>query len=242
MGRLMNVLVVGAVAAVVAAAAVDALRGRESPEAPSVPASVRGELVYSDLQCSRHALRLPDLARRDFRTVGCGVFTRYDNLGVKEGDVAWFAFPVPGGTTTLVTRSVLRFELGSRFRFGAVAWLRGTRFAAVVEGDDRRLLTIWDRGQLRTVVRELEGRHDLRASPSGRYFAALGDERLLVYDREGKQLGLPDGRAIAWSPRERLAAVAGNGQILIVPAGGGETVARIPVDAVDVDWRSAPAR
>jgi hypothetical protein len=224
---------------VVVAAALDALRDDEKD---AVPADVRGELVYSDADCRRHSVRLPDLARRDFLTVGCGVFTRYDNLGVKDGDVAWFAFPVPGGTTTLVRRSALRLELGSHFRFGAVAWLRGTRFAAMVESDSRRLLTIWDRGQLRKIVRELDRRHDLRASPSGRYFAALSDERLLVYDREGKQLGLLDGRAIAWSPRERFAAVAGKGQILIVPAGGGETVARIPVDAVDVDWRSAPAR
>lgn len=233
MGRLVNALVVGAVAVLVAVAAVDALRGDE--EEPSVPATVRGELVYSDEECRRHAVRLPDLARRDFLTVGCGVFTRYDNLGVKDGDVAWFAYPVPGGTTTLLSREALRRELGQGFRVRTVAWLRAVRFAAILSGP-RNLLTIWQGAELWSIVGPSEGT-ELRASPTGRFFAALGDGPLQVYDRDGKPLGLPAGRAIAWSPNERYAAVATEGHVLIVTSDGDETVARIAVDAVDLDWR-----
>lgn len=237
MGRFVNVLVVGAVAVLVAVAAVDALREEETG---GVPAAIRGELVYSDEECRRHALRLPDLARRDFRTIGCGVFTRYDNLGVKDGDVAWFAYPVPGGTTTLLTGEELMRVYGPRFRVREVAWLRGTRFAAVL--GPFGVVTIWDRQRLVREVRRSEGIRDLRASPSGRYFAALEGDRLVVFDRDGRPLPLPDGRAIAWSPGERFAAVAREGHVLILPAGGGDSVARIPVDAVDLDWRPTPAR
>jgi hypothetical protein len=232
MGRLVNALVVGAVALLVAVAAVDALRDDREE---AVPTAIRGELVWSDPDCRRHSVRLPDLARRDYRTVGCGVFTRYDNLGVKDGEVAWFAYPVPGGTTTLLSREALRREVGGGFRVGSVAWLRGVRFAAILSGP-RTVLTVWEGPELTSVVGQTEGT-ELRASPNGRFFAVLGTRSLQVYDRHGNQLALPGGRAIAWSPGERFAAVAGKGEILIVPAGGGETVARVRVDAVDVDWR-----
>lgn len=232
MGRLVNVLVVAAVAVLVAVAVVDAFREEETEP---VPPEIRGELVYSDAECGRHAVRLPDLSRRDFRTVGCGVFTRYDNLGVKDGAVAWFAFPVPGGTTTLLSRDALRREVGARFRVRTVAWLRGVRFAAILEGP-RTLLTVWEGAELVNVVGPTEGT-ELRASATGRFFAALSARSLQVYDRHGNQLALSGGRSIAWSPGERYAALATEGRVLIVPAGGGETVARIPVDAVDLDWR-----
>lgn len=231
MRRLANALLAGAVAAVVAAAAVDALRGRTSEEEPTFPASIRGELVYSDASCRRHGVRLPDLARRDFRTVGCGVFTRLDNLGVRDGDVAWFAYPVPGGTTTLLRKEQL--PSGSRVR--EAVWLRGRRFAAaLVPGE---VLTIWEGAQLVRVVRRGSEFRELRASPNALYFAALAGGRLAVFDRDGRPLDLPPGRAIAWSADERFAAVALADEVVFVPAAGGEPVAAVPVEAVDLDWR-----
>jgi hypothetical protein len=235
MGRLVNALVVGAVALLVTVAAVDALRGEEDN---AVPAAVRGELVYSDADCRRHAIRLPDLARRDFRTIGCGVFTRYDNLGVKEGDVAWFAYPVPGGTTTLLTREQLAAEVGDGFRVRDVAWLRGVRFAAVVSGT-HQFVAVFDRSSMvASLDPRAPGPARVRASPSGRYFAVLAGNSVQVYDRDGRVVPVrAAARSIAWSPGERYAALATEGRVLIVPAGGGEVVASIPVDAVDVDWR-----
>lgn len=206
----------------------DALRDGEPA---GVPSELRGELVYSDASCSRRSVRLPDLAQRSFLTVGCGVFTRRDNLGVRDGDVAWFAYPVPGGTTTLLTRE----ELPPGTRVREAVWLRGRRFAAAL--DPGGSLTIWEGSEL---VREvLRGRElaELRASPGARYFAALADGRLAVFDREGRPLDLPPGHAIAWSPDERYAAVALEGEIAVVPAAGGDPLARIPIAAVDLDWR-----
>jgi hypothetical protein len=217
--RALDALVVGAVALVALVAALDALRG--APEA--IPPEVRGELVYSDADCRRHAVRLPDLARRDFLTVGCGVFTRRDNLGVRNGEVAWFAYPVPGGTTTLLRNPDVR----------EVAWLGGRRFAAALAGGS---LTIWEGDRLLRVVARGSYRR-LRASPTGHYFAGIEGTELAVFDANGRRLDLPGGHAIAWSPDERFAAVASADEVAIVPAAGGEAVARIPLSVADLDWQ-----
>jgi hypothetical protein len=227
MRALASLLAVAAVAAVAVAAAVDAIRGGPA----AVPRDVRGELVYSDGSCHRHAIRLPGLARRDYLTVGCGVFTRRDNLGVRDGSVAWFAYPVPGGTTTLLPRS--RVPAGVTVR--TVAWLGGRRFAAVLDPDRR--VTVWQ--GIRPLTEGASGAFgELRSSPRGRYFAALGGGRVSVLDRDGRPLWQTSGRAIAWSPDERYAAVAREDELAIVDAGDGSGVARLGVGAVDVDWRT----
>jgi len=214
-----SVLAVGAVAAVALMAALDALR----PGPERLPSELAGELVYSEEDCSRHSLRLPGLARRDFLTVGCGVFTRRDNLGVRDGVVAWFAYPVPGGTTTLLRNAAVR----------EVAWLGGRRFAAALAGGR---LTVWEGDALLHVAAHGEF-GDLRASPTGRWFAATAGDELAVFDRAGRRLWARPGHAVAWSPDERYAAVAGAQELAIVAAGGGEPVAKIPLSAADVDWR-----
>ena len=236
MRALASALAVAAVAAVGVAAAVDALRGRQT----AVPDEVTGELVYSDAACHRHSVRLPGLERRDFLTVGCGVFTRRDNLGVRNGSVMWFAFPVPGGTTTLAARRDIQGQVGSHFRIRAVAWLRSTRFAALMSGP-RELLTVWRGPALEHVYVIAPGFTELRGSPSGRYFAAIDPQRgrLLAFEgTRGRRIHLPAGRALAWSPGERYAAVARRDDVVIVPAGGGRPVARLAVRARDVDWRT----
>jgi len=224
---LASLAAVTVVAAVVAAAAVDSFRGR----AKAVPDDVRGELVYSDASCHRHAVGLPGLARRDFLTVGCGVFTRRDNLGVREGAVSWFAYPVPGGTTTLLTRN----ELPAGRAVRTVAWLGGRRFAAVLEPEGQ--LTVW-RGSVQLRAGARGAFSELRSSPRASYFAALGGGRVSVLDRDGHPRWQTDGRAIAWSPDERYAAVARTSELSILRARDGRRVARLAVQATDVDWRT----
>jgi hypothetical protein len=223
---LASLLAVAAVATVGAAAAVDALRGGPA----AVPGYLHGELVYSDSACHRHTIRLPDLVRRDFLTVGCGVFTRRDNLGVRDGAVAWFAYPDPGGTTTLLRRR----DVPAGVTVQTVAWLGGTRFAAVLApGGD---VTVWEGS--RQLTESASGAFtELRASPGARYFAALGGERVAVMGRDGRRHWETAGRAIAWSPDERYAAVARAGELVIVPAAGGDPLVRLDVRARDVDWR-----
>jgi hypothetical protein len=231
MRALASLLAVASVAAVGSAAAVDALRGGPA----TVPAYLRGELIYSDASCHRHAIRLPSLERQDFLTVGCGVFTRRDNLGVRDGAVAWFAYPVPGGTTTLLRPQ----ELPAGVSVQTVAWLGGRRFAAVLA--PRGAVTVWQGSrQLRETA---SGAFlELRASPAARYFAALGGGRVHVVDRSGRGLWQTRGRAIAWSPDEAYAAVARAGELVIVRAAGGDPLVRLDVRAGDVDWRTLEPR
>jgi hypothetical protein len=213
------------VLAVVAVAAVDALREDPKP----LPAIVRGELVYSDSDCRRHGVRLPSLGRRDFLTVGCDVFSRGDSLGVLDGNVAWFAFPVPGGSTTLLRRE----EVPPGLRVVEVAWLGDTRFAAVLAPGG--VLTVWDGDQL---YRRLgPGYEQVRASPRGQFLAALEDGGYAVFDGGGARLDLPAGHAIAWSPDDRFVAVALADEIVLLRAEGGEPLARLSVRARDLDWR-----
>ena len=229
MRALASLLAVAAVVAVAAAAAVDAFRGGPA----AIPRDVRGELVYSDASCHRHAIRLPALARRDFLTVGCGVFTRRDNLGVRNGAVAWFAYPVPGGTTTLLARN----QVPAGREVSAVAWLGGRRFAAVLMPE--RQLTVWQ-GPVELSAGASGAFTELRASPRATYFAALGGGRVSVLDRNGLSRWHTPGRAIAWSPDERYAAVARGREVAIVSARDGGRVARLGVRATDVDWRTLP--
>lgn len=229
MRALASLLAVAAVTAVVAAAAVDSFHGRPA----AIPGDVRGELVYSDVSCHRHAIRLPGLERRDFLTVGCGVFTRRDNLGVRNGAVAWFAYPVPGGTTTLLARN--QVPAGRAVR--TVAWLGGRRFAAVLEPEGR--LTVW-RGPVKVAEGASGPFTELRASPRASYFAAIGDGHVEVLDRDGHPRWRTSGGAIAWSPDERYVAVARGGEIAILRARDGGRVARLATGAADVDWRTLP--
>lgn len=241
MRRLASALLAGAVAAVVAAAVVDALgRGEPPPEASARlrAAGVGGELVWSDPACGRHAVRLPDLARREFRTRGCGVFTRRDSLGVRAGEVAWFAFPDPGGSTTLLSRADVAAQIGEAFEPVDAAWLGGMRYAAVFSGPRTVLALLERRTALALDTSFGAAAARVRASPGGRFYAGLGDDRVRVFDRAGRSVPLPSAaRAIAWSPDERFAVLARGGGLSIVPAAGGEEIVRIPARAVDVDWR-----
>lgn len=198
---------------------------------------MRGELVWSDRECRRHGVRLPDLARREFRTIGCGVFTRYDNLGVRDGALAWFAFR--GGETAVLPREAIARRFGASFRAREGAWLGRLRYAAVLTGP-RDVLALFQRRRLLAVLRTAPpGSLRVRASPRGRYFAVTEGATTIVFDRGGRRVGLPRGaRAVAWSPDEAWVVLAGERELAVRPARGGNALARIDARAVDVDWRA----
>jgi hypothetical protein len=220
----------------VAAAALDALRRGDEPAPDAAPPYLRGELVWSDRDCRRHAVRLPDLARRDFRTIGCGVFTRHDNLGVRDGELSWFAFR--GGETLVLGRDAIARELGPEFRAAEGAWLRRLRYAAVLAGP-RDVAALFEGETLLAQLRTgPPGSLRVRASARGSYFAIIDGETTIAFDRRGRRLDLPrEARAIAWSPDERWTVLAAGDELRIAPARGGDVVARIDAAAVDVDWR-----
>lgn len=237
MRRSANVLLVAAVVAVGAVAVIDALRSDGAGPSTPQTSQLQGQLVWSDRECRRHAVRLRDLARRDFRTVGCSVFSRSDNLGVRDGEVAWFAFP--GGSTLLLSRADIAAEVGEGFRAREAAWLGDLRYAAILSGP-RDVIGLFQRDDLVAQFGDLRpGAGGLRASPSGRVLAVLDERGVELFSRDGEAIAFfQDARAIAWSPDEQHAVLARPQELLIVRARGGDEVATLPYDALDVDWRA----
>lgn len=277
MPRLGNALLVGAVGAVVLVAAVDALREgeqraprpvqlvREEVARALPPAAARflgraevsGRLVFSDAECRRRAVRLPDLARRALEGSGCGVFSDSQRLCVRHGQVSRFVPPL--GTTPLVSRAQLARALGrppgalgsaeplraSSFAFRSVAWLGGTRYAALVVGPgiQGELLALFVGSRLERVLAELSpGYAEVRSSPRGRWFAAVnasGGIRMYAADGRAASLARPlaGGHSIAWSLDERWAAVATrDAVILFTTTAPGVPLVSLPIDALDLDW------
>ena len=260
MRRPLDALVAAAVAAIALAAAWDALRADPAAESAAAPdplpaaasAELRGlgasgQILFSDGECVRNRLLLPDLELRTIPLiVGCSVFGHRGSLGVVDGEVGWYAYP--GGVTMLLTRGELAREVGAAgARVVAAAWLANTRYAALVErpGREARLLALFERDRLTRVVGELgRGYDELRSSPQGGWFAALDGAggRLELYDARGVAAPLPPHlerpHAIAWSRDDRLAAVADAVGIgFFAPGVDGAPFVRLALPAVDLAWR-----
>jgi hypothetical protein len=263
MRRRLDVLLVASVAAIGLLAVSDSLRPGPSPTEPAVarqpftPALARqaralgatGEILFSDADCVHRRLELPELELSVIRRiVGCSVFGHRGSLGIVRGEVGWYAYP--GGVTMLLTRSQLareaERELGVRtVRVVAAAWLRNTRYAALLEvpGRQERVLALFEADRLIRHVAELPAYRELRSSPRGGWFAALdGKGGLALYDAEGERVTLPPGlegpHAIAWSRDDRLAAVAvGDGLALFATGSPNPVPVRLDVPVLDLAWR-----
>jgi hypothetical protein len=273
MRRLATPLLVAALGAVALVAVLDALESPRAVSPPSPPPAaqrvpppsppelppelgrvltelgVRGSLGWSDAACHRYELALPGLARREFLTRGCDVFSRTGNVGIEDGAVSWFAFS--GGSTELLSRDELDAALGGgRHRVRDVAWLGGTRFAALVAQPERHghVVAIFDGHELDRVVTQVGPTWtEIRASPLGSYFAVLHRAGgVAIYNRLGRPVGPPSSLrqavAVAWSPDERWSALATKRNVWIV---GANQIALnpsvvLPLRAVDLDWRVGP--
>lgn len=158
------------------------------------------------------------------------------------------------GRGRLVTRVVLsRRDLAREFRRAGwpqpefaveeLAWMTETRFAAIVRaatgGTGPDVLAVFEgRKLLGAPVFEANISH-VHVSPRGRFASARSPTGAVVVRREGRRRPLPlVGRAIAWSPDERWAAVAERAAVSFVRVRDGWIVpARIPVAASDLIWR-----
>jgi hypothetical protein len=146
----------------------------------------------------------------------------------------------PTGALTLVRRgSVVQFVPHGRAEVvlpargvREVAWL-GRRLS-VLEGSRR--IVVFD-GALPVAERSFRGRLDrLRASSRGTSLAVRSGRRILVLDRALRLRRSLAAGAVAWSPDERELAIASARSIVIERAG--RVVARIPLSARDLAWRS----
>ena len=130
-----------------------------------------------------------------------------------------------------------------------LVWLSETRLAALVETrtgprDERHLVAIYERRRLVSAssLGQVAGPRDLRASPSGSYLVVQGDRRALVLDRAGRRVPLPIPlpyvRAVAWSPDERWAVVAGPASVYFIDLRERDRPPiRLPVLVRDLEWR-----
>jgi hypothetical protein len=257
--RSLDVLLVAAVAAIAVVAGWDALRedetARSERSAADAAAALRdlgasGRLVVSDADCRRAHVELPSLGRTEVpRITGCRVFSQRGSLGVRGGEVAWYAFPSAGGVTELLSRAELERELAGRAESDwfvlRAAWLRSTRYAALLasSGTESHLLALFERDRLLHVLAELDGGYrELRTSRGFGYVAAVSEHGgLALYDRDGDPVAVPEAlrepRSVAWSPDEGLTAVATRDGVAVFPTGSAEgPVALLPVDAHDLDW------
>ena len=259
---------VAAVFVLVLAAAVDALRSSIEPEREQEPQrrsaaaepmpreaiaglranGVGGRLVLVQQGCSLRALRLPELTPEPAPPLRCSAFTPHGRLGLRNGEVAWFA--EGDGHTVVLSRAQLGDTLardeptfgreGARVR--RVAWLGHRRFLALVENARREQLLALLEGSEIFWSAPTSDVDWLRASPRGSFVAAhFRSGGLLLLDRDAQPLRIPRTiapvRAVAWAPDEQWAAVATPRNVFVVRSGAHWPLVRLPLVVEDVGWR-----
>jgi hypothetical protein len=145
----------------------------------------------------------------------------------------------PTGALTLVRHgSVVQFVPHGRAEvvlpasgIREVAWL-GSRVAVL----EARRIVVFD-GALPSAVRRVAGRLGaLRASPLGTRLSLVAGRRVLIFDRELRLCRSLAAAAVAWSPDEHDLAIARGPHIVVERSG--RTVAKIPLRARDLAWRT----
>jgi len=123
-------------------------------------------------------------------------------------------------------------------------WLDQDRLVAlvsaeVVGGPALDLVAVFDDGLPFASTDFLGEVRDLWASPFGTYYAVQTDT-LGLYDFNGNTLPLPElegSRAVAWSPDERLMAVATDASVYVFTPGQAGEMERLALVANDLTWR-----
>jgi hypothetical protein len=202
-------------------------------------------MVELGSQGSEAALRFPGRAPA-FKPDGTLTYARGKEV------VAWTTacpddarlFTLPGDNATVRCETTLA-------RFGhpvsRVAWFSASRMAVVVhpsELEPEFIIRERDEVLLR-VPGERWGAPitDLRISPLGTYVAIRAEGRggVLVFHRDGWAVPLPplnEIRSLAWSPDDEWAAAATDFSVFVFRADDPrESVRRLPIRAVDLDWR-----
>ena len=209
-----------------------------------------------------------DCRRRDLEIVGPGGEVLYAVAGC-----------APRRTESSANQALTTLDLRRAFSYDAniprdpayvrsflverVAWLNETRFVLLLRveirhGPTEDLVVVYEgdrpiRGEVHfggdsNLV-------DLNVSPRGTYFAWIGADDLVLFDRRGHRvvlprvaggLGdrsrLPDARDVAWSADEEWTAVATEASVYLFRTGESDSpLIRLPLAVADVAWLSGPA-
>jgi hypothetical protein len=180
---------------------------------------------------------------------GCEPAWRPDGVltAVRRGEVVSLFPPDALLSSGDLTRALRRAGwAGQRFSVREIAWLSGSRLAAIVRAEDPEvgdLLVVFDG---RRLVREppfaYDGLHDLQASPRGRFVSAeIETGGLAVVDRLGRpvvETEFLSGHALTWSPDEHWAAVAAEDGIdFFQPGQPSRWPVWLPIVTRDLVWR-----
>lgn len=139
-----------------------------------------------------------------------------------------------------------RLPLGGATELVGIAWATNRRLFAILRRPraPRYAFAVLEDGRLVGSECCFASLGGLRASPRGTYADVRSEHGVLVYRRDGVRVPLapssaPPADAVAWSPDERLAAVARGGAVDVLALDGRTrtaVVARLPVDAADLRW------
>jgi hypothetical protein len=199
--------------------------------------------------CGAGWIELGELGGPTFaRGRGCAPAWRPDGVltAVRHGEVVSLFPPAVLLSTDDLTQALRSAGWPShRFSVREIAWLPGSRLAAIVRPRPRDvgdLLVVFRGSRLVTEPAfAYEGLSGLRASPQGRFVSAeIETGGLAVVDRLGRPVleAFRYGHALTWSPDERFGAAATDEGIYVFQPG--QPIQRamwLPIVARDLVWR-----
>ena len=254
-----------AIAAVAGAATVDALRRTEPADERSdaVPRSaalaealrrdgISGRLVFETPDCRVRAVVLPTLTRADEplpRTCGARLGAAVEPAcGYGRADVIAASVAALWRLATSCVPWVpaaLRARIGGRcprMEVETVVRIAAGELAVAARCGSRSFVARFRAGRVVWTAPVPRRDIELRPSPGGRYVGAVIDDRaLVVLDRGGRPIALPDrvaaAHSIAWSPDGRWTAAAAPTSVYLFRLGAHERATHeLPLAAQNLAW------
>jgi hypothetical protein len=152
---------------------------------------------------------------------------------------------------TIRDPSIPEGELVRAVSFQEVAWLDSRRLVVLMRVDrgtmqsEAAVAVFEDRSPLALAYFDQERLSDLRASRAGGFFSFRASTGVRIMTAGGASVSIPrieGARAVAFSPNERWAAIAGRSDVYLFPLGvEAPPVRRLPIAANDLAWHGPAA-
>jgi hypothetical protein len=175
-------------------------------------------------------------------------------LGIRKGDVVWSGLGYRTVQVVLSRDDVsaavrsspaegLAFGGAGRWEATQIAGLGTDRYTVVLDhrpAPRERMLAVFEGRRLVAMRVGLVGPDDVvRPSSTGRYFALVRPQDVLVFATRGGAMQLPSAsvpHAIAWSPGDGWTALATRYSVYVFPTRRPDETIRIPIRVRDLYW------